>query len=221
MAEQEPSKNPADAEGGLIGLLRVAILKAQQSQDGQLPGVVMSYDRASNTAQIQPSIVVVGTEGQILQRAPIASVPVLALAGGNFTLRFPVKAGDAGWIEASDRDISLYMQAAAKQITKPNSKRMHSFSDGRFVPDSFGKAVIASDNFERVVLQTLDGETYIAVGDDGVFVKGTKLEIDAPTTFKKPVEMLEGLTVDGIQFDSHGHDGVQSGPDISGGPVSI
>lgn len=221
---QEPSKNPSDAEGGFAGMLRIAFNKLMQNTHGQLPAIVESYDDITNTATVRPSIMVVGTEGEIVGRAPLARISVLMLAGGNYALRFPVRAGDAGWIEASDRDISLFLQAGAQKSARPNTPRMHSFSDGRFIPDAFQRAVVAEENKERVTLQSMDGSVYIAIGDDGVHITGPMLTVDAPALFKQPVTMQAaatmqaGATIGGITFSEHKHGGIQRGDQASDGP---
>lgn len=156
-----PSHDPAD-EGHLAGLLKVYWQKSLQATDGQLPCEVISYNRTTNKALVQPLISMVDTSGQPLVRAQIASVPVLALGGGGFVITFPLKKGDLGWIEASDRDISLFIQQM--QQSKPNTHRMHTFEDGRFVPDAFAQYTFNSGDAANMVIQSYDGTVKIALG---------------------------------------------------------
>lgn len=159
-----PSRNPADADS-LIGLLRLLITKTQQRWDDMLPARVMAYDRARNVAQVQPLIATVTTDKVVVQRAQVAEVPVLQLGGGGFTLSFPIKGGDLGWIKANDRDISLFRQSGG--ASRPNTGRMHSFADAMFIPDSMMRGVtIDPSDSDRAVLQSLDGSVRIALGED-------------------------------------------------------
>lgn len=109
-----PSKDPSFEGGGLAGAFSQILSKFLQSVDDCLPAKVVSYDRKANTATVQPVVAVLSTEGQSLPRANVASVPVLAIGGGQFVINFPLKAGDLGWLKASDRDISLFMQGLTK-----------------------------------------------------------------------------------------------------------
>ncbi len=109
-----PSHDPANA-GGLAGTLREVFKKFMQGMDDMLPAKIIEYDRASNVATVQPQIMVLTTEKRTVPRPLFASVPVLALGGGDFVLSFPLKPGDSGWIKANDRDI--------RSIYNPKQKR--------------------------------------------------------------------------------------------------
>ena len=156
-----PSANPAD-EGNLTGLLRVAMGKTLQGLDTMLPARVVAYDRATNRATVQPLIMMGTTDGQRVSRAQVASVPVFQYAGGGFVLSFPIAAGDLGWIKASDRDISLFLQSLGEEW--PNTVRSRSFSDGVFFPDRLRAFTLDGGDTDRVVLQTDDGTTRVSVG---------------------------------------------------------
>lgn len=218
-AENIPSKNPADEAGGMAGMLRAILAKSAQGLDGQLPATVIAYDPVTNLATVRPDISVVGMNGALTPRAQVARVPVLALGAGGFTLRFPITPGDRGWIEASDRDISLYLQAQKGPI-RPNTTRTHSFSDGRFVPDSFAAAVIAGEDLGAAVLQSYDGAVKIALDPAGIRIKAPALEIDAPVTFLQHMTGQAGLLLNGVPMETHRHTGVQTGAGTSGGPVA-
>ena len=166
-----PSHDLADRDS-LAGVLKLAFRKTLESTDGQLPCEVISYNRTTNRALVQPLIGIVLTSGEQVVRAQIASVPVLALGGGGFAITFPLAKGDLGWIEASDQDISLFMQQM--QQSKPNTFRIHTFEDGRFVPDAFAQYTFNSADAANMVIQSYDGTVKIALGP-GV------INLDAPT----------------------------------------
>lgn len=219
----EPSKNPAD-DGSLTGTLRTVLRKHMQGVDSMLPAIVLNYDRARNVATVRPLVTLLTTEGEAVPRAQVAEVPVLAIGAGGFVINFPIKAGDMGWIEASDRDISLFMQQAGE--TRPGSLRMHSFEDGRFIPDAMRSYSIDGEDAERMVVQTLDGSTRVAIGEGIVKVvtNGT-VEIEAPITkILGQVQVTGGITVTedvvagGISLRTHTHGGVQPGSGNTGVP---
>lgn len=220
-----PSKDPAN-DDSLAGVMREVFKKQMQQMDGQLPAQVISYDRQSNTAVVQPLITRITTDGQPHERGTISSLPVLALGGGGYYVNFPLKAGDKGWIEASDRDISLFMQGGG--MAQPNTLRMHNFSDGRFVPDVMGSYSFDDEDADKLVIASLDGTVKITLSADTARVKAPKVVLDASesvvvntaeTTLNGPVNMPDGATIGGIPFGTHIHDTPEgpSGPPLAGG----
>ncbi|OCJ20271.1 Gp138 family membrane-puncturing spike protein [Serratia sp. 14-2641] len=218
------SSDPASRES-LPGVIEFAFKKMLQGIDGQLPAVVISYDREAGRATVRPLISRLTTDGQPVERATIASVPVLALGGGDFVITFPLKAGDKGWIEASDRDISLFMQSNEK--SRPNTLRMHEFSDGRFVPDMFADYTLPAEHENEMIIQHKNGETLLGVKDDQIrLVVGTtsitldKVGVSFSAGGQSLVFNADGMKHDGKNVGAdHEHSGVQRGSDNTGGPV--
>lgn len=173
-----PSIDPAN-RGNIAGTVRFILTKFLQGVDDMLPAIVISYDRATNQAQVQPLIAIVDTLGNIVPRGSVASIQVLQLGGGGFVLSFPIKAGDLGWIKANDRDISLFKKFLGNAA--PNTARKHSFEDAMFIPDTMFKSVsIAGEDTENVVLQNLAGTVKIALFDDKVKITAPRIEMLAP-----------------------------------------
>ena len=174
MAVTIPSRNPAD-DGPMAGVLKVVARKNAENTDSQLPAIVIDYDRTLNTATVLPLIDRVQTNGEVMPRAQLASVPVLALGGGGFCITFPLQPGDFGWIEASDRDISLFLQNMAESA--PNTFRIHSFDDARLIPDVFHQYTYSDDDAGNMVIQSLDGMTKVAIGPGIVVVKADSVSV--------------------------------------------
>lgn len=220
-----PSHDPADA-GSLAGTLRTVLRKYSQDLHGQLPALVISYDRVSNTAMVQPLVNTVNTAGKVVPRAQIAKVPVLALGGGGFCLTFPLKKGDVGWIEASDRDISLFMQSL--QSSRPNTFRMHSFEDARFVPDAFRQYTFdTTDDSAAAVLQSYDGTVKITLAPGVININATAVNVNATTFTVNGKSVLDGnvsssgtFTNNGTNISStHVHGGVTPGGSSTSTPA--
>lgn len=166
MTEQitPPSKDPAN-EGTLQGVLSSVLKKHLQSVDGQLPAKVIAYDRATNIATVQPLVQMLTTKGESVSRAQLVAIPVVSLGGGQAAIHFKIMPGDIGWIEASDRDISIFKQGM--QESSPNTVRLHSFSDGKFIPDQFAKYTLTDESAEATI-QSLDGTHKIELFTDDV-----------------------------------------------------
>lgn len=178
----KPSVNPANT-GGMAGMVNQVLQKFLQGVDDMMPARVIAFDRTSNRAQVQPLIMVVTTEGELVRRAPVASVPVFQIGAGGFILNYNLEPGDLGWIKASDRDISLFLQAYNE--APPNTFRLHKFSDAVFFPDVMTGYTISEEDQEEgsVVLQTLDGSQRLAIWSDRVKItSSTEVIIDAPLT---------------------------------------
>lgn len=156
MTNANPSVNPAN-EGTLVGTFRHIFGKLLQDVNGMLPARVIAFDRNANRVQVQPMIAVLTTDRQQVSRAQLASLPVLQIGGGGMMMNFNLKEGDFGWIMASDRDISLFLQSYSE--AKPNTERKCNFADSLFVPDVMTGYTIADEDAENAVWQTLDGTT--------------------------------------------------------------
>jgi len=239
MSVNIPSQNPAVA-GNLGATVITVIRKELQRTEGQLPAKVISYNRAKNVAKVEICIAMLTTGGKTVQRAQVAQVPVLALGGGGFFINFPLVAGNTGWIEASDRDISLFLQSF--QNVLPNTKRMHKFSDGRFVPDVFNAFTIAGADTNSMVISSVDGTVRMSLSPNTltltaptINLNATTLNINATTinttasgtitetataiVENAPISMPDGATIGGIPFGTHRHGGVQTGTGDSTGPI--
>lgn len=173
MSNANPSQDPADNDT-LLGMLRLVLRKFLAQTDDMLPARVIAYDRDSNRANVQPMVQMVTTDGQRVSRAQVVSVPVLNLGGGGFVLSFPIAAGDLGWIKASDRDISLFLQTYTEG--PPNTGRMHTFSDALFIPDVMtGWSVADAD---AVSLQSLDGAVSLSLNADTATLKAGSTTVE-------------------------------------------
>lgn len=166
-ASNNPSIDPANNET-LAGSLRFAFSKLTQQIDGALPAKVILYDRVKNRVQVQLLIKMITTDGSLVSRAQIASIPVLVLGGGGYMLNFPLNPGDLGWVIANDRDISLFLQSYIE--SPPNTTRVKQFSDGVFIPDVMRGYTISDDDADSVVLSSTDGSIKISLGAASVTI---------------------------------------------------
>ena len=166
------SRNPAD-DDTLSGTMRVVLKKFLQNVDDMLPARVISHDRATNRVQVQPLISVVSTSGNSMPRGGVASVPVLNIGGGGFFVNFNLPANSLGWIKASDRDISLFLQSYSE--SRPNTRRLHKFSDGLFIPDVMTGYTIDGEDAQAMVIQNLSGSVKIALDDSGIRITSPSL----------------------------------------------
>lgn len=162
-----PDIDPANNDS-LAGTIQFAFGKLLQGVNGMLPAQVIKYDRANNRVSVQILIAVVTTQGAQVSRPQLASIPVLALGGGDVFLNFNLRPGNLGWVVANDRDISLFLQTYKQ--TAPNSGRIKDFADAMFIPDIMTGYTINSDDVNNAVLSTKDGTSRISIGASGITI---------------------------------------------------
>jgi hypothetical protein len=165
-----PSKTPANSLGDLPSGIQEVLKKFLQSGiDDMLPCKIIAYNRVSNRATVQPMIKLVSTDNKAFSRNQLASVPVFNIGGGNFILSFPLNPGDLGWIKATDRDISNFL--GSYNETSPDTRRMHDFDNGVFIPDAMRGWVISGEDTANVVLQNLDGTVKVSLGSNNIKIQ--------------------------------------------------
>ena len=179
-----PDIDPANNDT-LAGTLQFAFYKLLQGVNGMLPAKVIQFDRDQNRVQVQLLIAVVTTGGTQVSRPQIASLPVLNIGGGGFVLSFNLNPGDLGWVIASDRDISLFLQTY--QEAPPNSGRVKNFSDGLFLPDIMANYQLDGSDLSNAVLQSIDGSMKITIGTGQITIKAPIITIDGILTPVIPV----------------------------------
>ena len=132
-----PSYNPADVNT-MDGLNNILMNKMGMNIDCAIPGIVQSYNKATNRATVKPAITGVASQGQKVSKEALLNIPVVKLGGNGTTLAFPIKQGDTGWLIACDRNISIFKQNLKESA--PNDYRKHKFEDAFFIPDSINGA---------------------------------------------------------------------------------
>lgn len=164
----------------LIDSLKKMMRSEAMKIDDMLPSTVVDYDEANNRATIQPLVMMMAQDGEKVSRAQVFDVPVFRFGGGGFFIRYPIKAGDFGWLKANDRDISLILQNGGVQEDMPNTERLHSFSDALFIPDALKGWAVAGKNKDAMVIQSLSGDVVIALHDDKIVIDTPETEHNSP-----------------------------------------
>lgn len=159
MQNQNSPNRSLNADANMPGVLDLAIREALLDNDDMLPAKIVSWDNKANRAQVEILYMATMTDGSVHQMQAPAEVPTFVLGAGDLILVWPLKPGDLGWIKATDRDISLFLQSYGKY--HGDQPRIHCFEDGIFIPDAM-KGFIMADK-DAACLQTKDGSTAIAI----------------------------------------------------------
>ncbi len=150
------------------------IRKIKKDIEVSLPCVVVKV-HSRILVDVRPLIQRVDSDGNRVSRQVITHVPVETLGGGSTLITFPVAVGDLGWIDASDRDISLFLQSYKE--SQPGTARMHSLSDARFVPDIMTEFTVSGEDSTAVVIQSRNGSVKIALDQDEIRIKNQGVSI--------------------------------------------
>jgi len=170
----QPDISPANNDS-LSGVLKTSFQFMMKQLNTMMPAKVIAYDRTTNRAQVQVQINTVSTNYQQIPGVEIASVPVLLLGGGGFMINFPLNTGDLGWLLATDRDISLFLQNY--EAAAPGVFLIRNFSSSLFVPDIMKNYTVNSEDANNLVIQNLSGTSKISIGQDEITISAPTVNI--------------------------------------------
>ena len=210
-----PLNQQVGDDSSLAATIKFALHNFSMTQESCLPAVVVSYDHVKNLAVVRPLIMMTlrtavgGVETR--KRQSIPDVPVLSLGAGKFHIHFPVSEGDLGWLVASDRDISGFMESL--KDNPATTQRFHSLADGIFIPDMFRNYSLQQEDVGAMVIQSTDGNTRVSIRSDNIKVTTTSnVTLDCPETHITGHVTVDGdAEIGGISFLSHVHGGVIPG----------
>lgn len=166
---------------------------------------------------VRPLIQKIDEDGNRVSRQEITNIPVETDGAGNILMSFPVSVGSLGWIHASDRDISIFLQGYSE--SQPGTARMHSFSDARFIPDIMTNFEVAEEDATAVVIQNRDGSVKVALDETEIRVASGSVEIlidDSAVTGIAP----GGFNLNGFTINAAGEFSTPTGLTSSGGDVT-
>jgi Phage protein Gp138 N-terminal domain/GpV Apex motif len=191
--------------------LRVAQEGHQAEIWTAIPGIVSSVDLAKQTLSVQPAILGenLSAEGNtsFVKLPLLVDVPICYPRGGGYVLTFPIVAGDEVLVIFSSRCIDSWWQTGGVQ--KAAEFRMHDLSDGFAIlaPTSQPKK-IANVSSNGVELRDEAGANSVKISGGIIALNSTsQIILNAPS-----------VIINGINFNTHKHTGVQTGVGNTGNP---
>lgn len=187
-----------------------------------LPGIVASFDVATQTASVQPAIKRIWAEAGAVSLPLCVDVPVVFPGGGDFFLTFPVKPGDECLLVFSERCIDQWYVSGGVQ--PPADYRRHDLSDAfAIVGVNSQPRKLANVQTTGAELRTRDRSTYIRLENGTIHVKGNiVLEGDMTQTGDlTSTGIVTGQTdviAAGKSGKGHTHGGVVAGNQNSAAP---
>lgn len=206
---------------------RTAFAESMKSVYTSIPGHVLAFDPKAQRAQIQIGIQRVDINGVAWVPAPIVDVPV-QFPGDDFVLEYEINPGCEGIVHFSQRCIDGWKQTGG---TADNpAARFHNQQDAMFVPGIRSLPnIIKGFSNNGIKLRNEDGSQYAWLKNDGSLAFGNSsgainIGPDGSVNLTNGSGNVQ-LTADGkfiingIEFGTHRHTGVESGGSTSGGPV--
>lgn len=210
-----------DNDNVFVDLVRDILAAVKRSVEVSIPCVVTKVISRTKV-DVRPLIKIVAQDGTSYDRDVIEGLPVFTAGAGDRLISFPVKVGDIGWIDACDRDISLFLQSYSAE--EPPTSRMHSFSDARFIPDIMTNITVAEEDADAIVIQNRNGTVKIALDDSEIRIKndavsividGSKVTGIAPGGFDLNGARIPAngdvITASGVSLDNHPHNQANDG----------
>lgn len=184
-----------------------------------MPGIIESFDPATQTASVQPAImedVKIGNDDTKAESIPVLSqVPVQFPRGGGYSMTFPVKKGDECLLIFGDSCIDGWWQSGGVQ--QQMETRRHDLSDAMAivgitcVQKAIGKKG-APFSANTMQIRSDDGGTCIELDGANINIKAAKV------TIVGDLEVTGEATISNIAFTPHVHGGVLEGGDKSAPP---
>lgn len=203
-----------DLGSALQGVIRHALMQI----DGMLPAAVTTVDRQAGRVSVKPLVMAGTADGGKVARPVVANIPIMTMGAGGIYASFPVKVGDLGFVFSASRDTSLFYQSQGGEDW-PNTERIHSFSDGGFLPLKLFDFSIAggvlSDGFS---LQTDDGQTFVTLQDGEIQLQAAAIKIIGDIEHTGSQATSGDIVASGISLANHVHSGVQGGTSNTGAP---
>jgi hypothetical protein len=192
-----------------------------------LPGIIVSFDPATQTASVQPAVKRIFTERGAVNLPVCVDVPVAFPGGGDFFLTFPVKANDECILLFSERAIDYWHANGGTQL--PAEYRLHDLSDGiaQVGLNSQPKKLTALQ-MDGAELRTRDRMTFLRLTPGKIYIKGdldlqgnltqTGNQSVTGNTTAVTVTGTTDVIAAGKSGKAHTHSGVLTGGGNTGSP---
>lgn len=196
-----------------------------------LPCIVQSFDSVKQTVSVRPTVmerlnkyaegVPIPTDTDI---GVIDDVPIMPFRAGGFVLTMPVQAGDECLVVFADMDMSSWW-AKGGVLNLQEDRRRHDLSDGFAILGPCSKPnAVPNYSATAAELRSLDGAVTVSVkpGEIDITAPVVKVmgatEVDVSSSTLVNINGSGHTTIEGKNFLTHQHTGVQAGG-ANSGPV--
>lgn len=164
--------------------IKEGVANALKDLHTSMPGIVVSFDAATQLASVQPAIKrIFKTDDGEKELLTPTNLPVLINVlvqfprGGGFSMTFPVAQGDECLLVFCERSIDSWHQYGT--VREPGARRFHSLSDATaFVGLSSVPNKVPGYDAVNTVIKKDDGSVSISLNADGSLAIGADSDID-------------------------------------------
>ncbi|WP_432783735.1 Gp138 family membrane-puncturing spike protein [Pseudomonas corrugata] len=223
-------------------MIRDAFRELMKGVHTSIPGHILTFDPATQLAQVQVGIVRVDINDAEFTLKPIIETPVY-FPGGDYCVEYQIDPGCEGDILISERCIDGWVQAGG--VAANPIGRFHNLQDAMFLP-GFRSRPNALPDFQNngVRIRNRAGTQFVWLKNDNsismdngvarfnVLADGTTLMQNGAGSFQLLADgsfLINGLTITpdgnvitatGVNLNLHIHSGVTPGSGNSGAPVT-
>lgn len=221
--------SPSQLTPGMLNYAETAQWKAFLAQAladlrVALPGIVQSFDPATQTVSVQIAVREAVSTPSGPQNTPmpvINNVPIVLQRAGALCLTMPIQAGDECLLIFADNCFDLWW--ARGGVQNQFEIRRHNFWDCFCIPGPWSQPrVLSNYSTASAQLRTEDGTTVVDVGEGKITLTAPQLEINCSGQVNISGSQVvisssgDDTEVDGKTFVTHQHTGVQSGGSDTG-----
>lgn len=206
----------------LLQVQKTVFRELMKDTHTSIPGHVLTFDPATQTAQVQIGIERTDINGAVFTPPPLVTVPVM-FHGGDFSVEFAVTPGCEGWIFFSQRCIDGWFNTGG--VAANPIARFHDASDACFVPGTRSLPNVLPDfQNDGIRIRNRSGSQYvwlksdntihanngagsIVIGANGTVTINGVVTIDTAGNITTPKDVVAGS----ISLKNHTHTDPQGG----------
>ena len=184
------------------------------------PGVVVAFNEAQNTVQVQPCIMGKQAKKDAKPLPELLDVPVSFYGAGGYVITHKPQAGDVCLLVASDRSLSRWKQSGG--VIDPGERRRHNLTDSVAFFGLNHFAAAYQDIKDGIDVRTRDGLTSLNLKQTelALTINGAPIftAMAGSVAFSVPITAPEA-TIGGIVFTTHEHTGGTEPDGTTGAPI--
>lgn len=205
LTQPDDERDPDIVEG-----VRAAILGERAKMRTALPGVVQSYNAATQRATVQSGVALRLLDGTTETDPLFVDVPVVYPGAGGYSIHYPLAAGDECLILCSERSMDEWLAEGGYNVA-PGDPRRFSAQDAiclpglRSAPNALPAAARPAD---ALTIASADGAVRIEVRAGGVvtiFADEVRLGDDSATFLALASLVDARFSQVAVAFDAHVH----------------
>lgn len=195
-------------KGKIEEVVETGIGTALKEVHTMLPGVVQSFDPATQRADIQITIQR-KISGKLVDVPLLDGVPVRFMQSGGFAITNKVQKGDHMMVFFAERCTDSWLFNGG--IQPAGSTRRHSYSDAYAVPWIYPQTqVLPAFNNSGLEMRNVAGSVKITISDSGINIAG-KLTVDGDVDITGDIDASGDMTAVGevtgklVKLSTHPH----------------